>query len=583
MSPKISRADRRAEKQARVARLGEGAQAATPTAAPLRCPSCGAPVPLADGDVATCVFCKAEVPLPQELRALRDADQQGRADRAEAEALYRSLGKPPSTILRAWVGAAELFAGALAGLLMLLFWLSSATIVLSGLLLELVLHWIAPLVRIDLIDRFGGGTTYAGFVVAVVMLGLFPKWLVGYLDQSAKIRVSLQANLAARPPERVGFPSTCRECGAALAVPPGALGVRCAFCGSDNLVALPREWLAVAGARQAHFHASIVDAVAQARALRADARRGLWPAAKWLAGAAVAFGLVGKCAVYVDEEQVATSYAHSMGSPRVMVSYWDPTVEMPIDQLVEFKQLSNFTVALRHGEIFEISSPDGGACTTITIHNTTTFPLFTRDDDVAWGPLDDGTYGAQYRVPYTGLFKIEINGIFQTKGPTHARWRATRSAAAGLRVVRSVRAADAAAPPAPTLAPAARAAVDALGNKEPATAVALSSDGRRLAVASPGMLDFASIPDDPTKTQLTNNACLADDLTALAFIDAHTLASGDRHGAIWIWDVDLAMARARLPDALPGPITSLAVSPDGKTITAGYAGGARTFTADSWR
>lgn len=612
-----------AKKQERVARLAEGAREAKPSAQPLRCPSCGAPVPLPPaGDVATCVFCKASVPLPDDVRTLRDAEEQEQGDRAEAERLYRKLGKPPSTALRAWVGAAELFAGAMAGMIALLFWLSSAFIFLSGLLLELFMHAIAPLVRIDFIDRFGGGTAYVGFGVVVILFGLFPKWLVGYLDQSAKIRLSLQANLAARFPERVGFPSTCRECGAALAVPPGALGVRCDFCGADNLVALPREWVSSAGARQEHFHASIVDAVAQGRALRSEARKELLAWAQPLAIALAVMCFLGKCAVWIDEDDVKVSYAQSMGSPRTLIADWDATVAMPIDQLVEFRQFKNFSVALHHGEIFEISSPDGGSCTSITVHNTTSFPFITRDDDVEWSPRDDGSYGAQYRAPYTGLFRIEINGIWQPDLQTHARWRTSRSASSGPRALTSVRGVPATMPPPPALTDAARAAVDKLhaplfafaparpdllatsGSadgaetaahvwplssdkpgadvtmKDPVTAIALSSDGRRLAVAAPPTLEFESIPDDPAKTEPSDYACNVDDVTALVFLGAHTVASGDRHGAIWFWDVDLAMARARLLGTLPGPITSLAASPDGTTLTAAFAGGARSFHVD---
>ena len=56
-------------------------------------------------------------------------------------------------------------------------------------------------------------------------------------------RAGLQAALASSPPSTQGGPALCRQCGAALAVPPGALGVRCDYCGADNLVAVPTAWL----------------------------------------------------------------------------------------------------------------------------------------------------------------------------------------------------------------------------------------------------------------------------------------------------------------------------------------------------
>ena len=240
-------------------------------------------MPLGQGDSAICTFCHAAVPLPAEYRELRDAEQQRTADRDRAEELYRKLGTPPSAALRAWAQFAALATSALFAAVVTILTIFSSLILLAGFALELVLHAIAPLIRIDLIDRFGGGTVYAGFVLIIVVGALLPIWAFSYFDSLAQIKRSLQANLAAIPPQKPGFPSTCRECGAALDVPQGAYGVRCAYCRADNIVSLPREWIESFGAKEKTFHRSIVTAVEQAtklrsrRARRAAGGRGVVP------------------------------------------------------------------------------------------------------------------------------------------------------------------------------------------------------------------------------------------------------------------------------------------------------------------
>jgi hypothetical protein len=149
-----------------------------PAVAPLRCPSCNAPVPLGDGEAATCGFCQTAVPLPEAYRTLRDAGKERAGDREAAEKLYRELGSPPSPALRAWASAVELATGAVFGIVMVILTLSATLALLAGFALELVLHWLAGPLGIDFIDRFGGGTTYAGFLVILIGFGLFPRWLV---------------------------------------------------------------------------------------------------------------------------------------------------------------------------------------------------------------------------------------------------------------------------------------------------------------------------------------------------------------------------------------------------------------------
>ncbi len=68
----------------------------------LSCRGCGAPVPLGDGDAATCLRCQTVVPLSRDYRALRDAERAKSATNIAARGLYRQLGEPPGRIAQLW-------------------------------------------------------------------------------------------------------------------------------------------------------------------------------------------------------------------------------------------------------------------------------------------------------------------------------------------------------------------------------------------------------------------------------------------------------------------------------------------------
>src|SRR5688572_6674288 len=70
----------------------------------LHCSSCNAPIALGTGDTAKCAHCGTETEVPAAHRALREADAQEQAHRAEAAELVRRFGKLPAAPLRglAW-------------------------------------------------------------------------------------------------------------------------------------------------------------------------------------------------------------------------------------------------------------------------------------------------------------------------------------------------------------------------------------------------------------------------------------------------------------------------------------------------
>ncbi len=214
----------------------------------LTCQACGAPVPLAKAERTRCPHCSAEVVVPDAHRqALELAEQQVQADRLTQRA-FLVLGRPPVLPLRAFgfigpgvtllfccfyvrlVGALETWAAGLAERHLAVNaydWLTAGE--------QWVLRWC----------------TLAALCILSVVLGALGR-------RRAVRRAALKAALHARAPEKKGGPALCRACGAPLTVPPNAWGVRCAYCFTDNLTAIPHEWLATARrqvkdiAREAH-------------------------------------------------------------------------------------------------------------------------------------------------------------------------------------------------------------------------------------------------------------------------------------------------------------------------------------------
>lgn len=182
-----------------------------------------------------------------EHRALRDAERRDASARGKATALFARYGKKPSLLLRV---AAVLFHPIfllLDGFFIMLF-LAMLAVMFFGQLLSPLLHNNLWDTLPDAPKGFGMFAFAAGSVLGGIVLGVYGRRRILALR-------SLQAALSARPATRAGERALCRECGAPLHVPDGAEGVRCDYCHADNLVAVPRDWIAgvaASGARIGH-------------------------------------------------------------------------------------------------------------------------------------------------------------------------------------------------------------------------------------------------------------------------------------------------------------------------------------------
>lgn len=178
---------------------------------PIRCPSCGSQVPLADADDVTCLHCQALVPVPSELREqaraafaleARRGPTRDRLERMNQQPDARRVGRGIETL---GVGALASFAGAWGFIAVQRF--SSRA-------------W-GTLDTFCLLAPFG----IVGLLTVVARLAL--------ADRLA-LRV-LTLGFGALAPERPGAAQRCRRCHAPLRSS-GALRLdHCGYCDTDNL------------------------------------------------------------------------------------------------------------------------------------------------------------------------------------------------------------------------------------------------------------------------------------------------------------------------------------------------------------
>jgi hypothetical protein len=253
---------------------------------PLSCRSCGAVLALGTGRSARCSHCATETPVPDEYLEVQRAAREFAENLELARALYAEVGKPPGWLLRSLTAGVEgaSRAGARAANTMLILLVHPAVSVPAltaasyalGYPVASLLLYAGVLRPVDLTRTY---STYIVLVVTaliVVALVGIPLVLIKRARELAPVRAAIHASLAAQPPEHSGGPSRCRECGAGLDVPPGALGAPCAYCRADNLVALPAQWVQHVRRTEFTHFMNIRSALDALRAAEARAHERYW-------------------------------------------------------------------------------------------------------------------------------------------------------------------------------------------------------------------------------------------------------------------------------------------------------------------
>ena len=393
----------------------------------LKCPRCGAAVAVAHDARTRCAFCRDEVEIPEAYRA---AELVARRE-VEADDLTRrafgTLGRPPSLGLRA---IDYLTSGCLPALVTI-FLCFAGTVRAANYLLDQCTPWF----HVNAWDWFAPaelnllvwGTSFAA-VLTVFVLGAFGRRHVSSLR-------ALHQALAARPPARPGGPAECRQCGAPLAIPADALGVRCAYCRCDNLLAIPAAWLSRKRSAVAHVAREAKSVLGE---YRAENRR------LWLR-LALRLGLIGGLAALTLTSTVRQAFAGDRGSfdlrgalaaPRELFDVRagaallgtpnDPCATVPVDQCRARYVLhlesdihclaehctGGWFVALRAGESLEIA-PGAPGTARLVAHYEDRGWTASYGRAAYWGEeiaVADVALGraARFRAPNTSWYRVEL-------------------------------------------------------------------------------------------------------------------------------------------------------------------------------
>lgn len=281
---------------------------------PLRCSGCGAGAPLGTASFARCAYCGTETRLPEAYVSLQHTVRSFAMNRDLAASLYGELGRPPSW-LTMFVGR---IGGSVAGYCMIALMgvlaiipryphigipMLAAFLFLVSYPVGLLLHGIGYVAGVD--EWVGPLSPYFVCPIAVGFLVVFVAIPAIRADKESRledVRIAVHASLAAVPPAHPGGPASCRNCGAALDVANGALGAPCVYCGADNLVALPDDWVRVVRGKE-HQHFNGIDEALRAwRAASGSAHEAYW---KLFVLAVVSFVLAWPSAWLMDQARVS--------------------------------------------------------------------------------------------------------------------------------------------------------------------------------------------------------------------------------------------------------------------------------------
>ena len=284
----------------------------------------------------------------------------------------------------------------------------------------------------DLIDAFG---PFAGLLPALaVWLFVAVPILISKTAKGALATIiQLRMRLAAGRPVQPGGPATCRGCGAALDVPPGALGVRCTYCQTDNVVAIPGIVAAKDHRDTTHMHEAIENVLAkhaeQLAKQRTELRRSLLTS---LIGLVCAFGVLYFPAHYFLDgtftiARTPSSHRGQLYPGRLETADAIPEdFTKPIDLSFAWdchgskRKCIDFYVALNRGErvTFEASSHD----VQFVLQRHAHIVLSVGEYD-PW--VSDPSLAA--RAPYTGWYRVRVSAPPGTDTVnTTVHWTATR-------------------------------------------------------------------------------------------------------------------------------------------------------------
>lgn len=201
---------------------------------PIICGNCGSAVPLVDAEICACIYCGASVDIPADYRRGQEARRCLQNIRKNAIEFLSRIGRQPKrweiwlSLLPSWLFFAMLAVITVTGFLSFLYYL------------EFMISCALGTNFRDLLPEIVVWPLYGG------LMGVFPVLALAFfflVRRRVFVTRRLLSVLAAGEPVKPGGPATCRRCGAPFQTEPGELVAACDYCGTENFLNVPHDWL----------------------------------------------------------------------------------------------------------------------------------------------------------------------------------------------------------------------------------------------------------------------------------------------------------------------------------------------------
>jgi len=201
---------------------------------PVICDKCGSAIPLVDMELTKCIYCAAPVAIPAHYRRGQDARRRLSDIRRHASEFLSRLGSHP----RKWEIWVSMLPSWAFFLILIIFTFSGFSA--SVISLELGVSRIIGTNISDYLPEILIYPLYFG--IFFLFLGLA---MAGFFLIRRRVFVTrrLMTVLAAGEPVKPGGPATCRKCGGPFQVAKNEVVAACDYCGTENFLQVPQEWL----------------------------------------------------------------------------------------------------------------------------------------------------------------------------------------------------------------------------------------------------------------------------------------------------------------------------------------------------
>ncbi|HAE37644.1 MAG TPA: hypothetical protein DCG57_03270 [Candidatus Riflebacteria bacterium] len=201
---------------------------------PVTCDKCGSAVPLASREIVSCIYCGASVQIPAEYQRSNQAKNQLEEIKKHAQKFLEKLGSKS----KKW----EIWLSLIPSWAFLLILLLGGTFCYD-MIMKTFKYWLSLKLEVYYADYLSDSYTVpfdVGLFFVLLSLAMAAFFIV---RRRVFVSRRLMTVLAAGMPVKPGGPATCRHCGALFMVNENELVAACDYCGTENFLQVPEEWL----------------------------------------------------------------------------------------------------------------------------------------------------------------------------------------------------------------------------------------------------------------------------------------------------------------------------------------------------